>query len=116
MEQPIPNLGISNTLRPALVGWSKTLAAEVAGDGITVNCLLPGRIQTERVEEIDAAAAKRTGKSVEQVAAEARAAIPVGRYGTVEEFAAVATFLVSEKAAYVTGSMVRVDGGLIRSV
>jgi 3-oxoacyl-[acyl-carrier protein] reductase len=114
--QPIPNLGLSNTLRPALVGWSKTLAGEVGRDGVTVNVLLPGRIHTERVDEIDGAAAKRQGKPVAEVAAASHATIPLGRYGTVEEFAAVAAFLVSGPASYVTGSMVRCDGGLIRSV
>ncbi|MCW2241737.1 SDR family oxidoreductase [Azospirillum canadense] len=114
--QPIPNLGISNTLRAALVGWSKTLAAEVASDGVTVNTIVPGRIHTERVDELDAAAAKRTGKTAEEIAAQSRATIPVGRYGKVEELAAVAAFLAGEPAAYVTGSVVRVDGGMIRSV
>lgn len=114
--QPIPNLGLSNALRSALVGWSKTLAEEVARDGITVNVLAPGRIHTERVDELDAAAATRTGKPVEDIAAASRASIPAGRYGRVEEFAAVAAFLVSVPASYVTGSVVRCDGGAIRSV
>lgn len=114
--QPIPNLGMSNTLRSALVGWTKTLSTEIAGDGITVNMLIPGRIHTERVDELDAAAAKRQRKSIEEVATASRGTIPAGRYGRVEEFAAVAAFLVSEKASYVTGSVVRCDGGLIRSV
>jgi 3-oxoacyl-[acyl-carrier protein] reductase len=116
VEQPIPNLGLSNSLRAALAGWSKTLAAEVAAEGVTVNTLLPGRIQTERLDELDRAAAARTGQSLEEVATAARASIPAGRYGTVAEFAAVATFLVSDPASYVTGSMIRVDGGLIRSI
>ena len=114
--QPIPNLGLSNALRSALVGWSKSMANELARDGITFNLLLPGRIQTERVEELDAANSKRTGKSKEEIQEAARAAIPVGRYGTVEEFASVAAFLVSGPASYVTGSLVRCDGGAIRSV
>lgn len=114
--QPIPNLGISNALRAALVGWSKTLAAEVAADGVTVNTILPGRIHTERVDELDAAAAKRTGKTATEVAAQSCSTIPVGRYGRTEEFAAVAAFLAGEPASYVTGSVVRVDGGMIRSV
>lgn len=116
VEQPIPNLGLSNALRSSLVGWSKSMSNELAGDGITVNMILPGRIHTERVDELDAAAAKRTGKSVEEVAAASRATIPAGRYGTVEEFAKVATFLLSDAAGYVTGGLIRVDGGLIRSV
>lgn len=114
--QPIPNLGLSNTLRSALVGWSKTLAGEVGRDGVTVNVLLPGRIHTERVDELDAAAAARQGKTLAEVAAASHATIPLGRYGTVEEFAAVAAFLVSGPASYVTGSMIRCDGGVIRSV
>jgi 3-oxoacyl-[acyl-carrier protein] reductase len=114
--QPIPNLGLSNTLRSALVGWSKTLAGEVGRDGVTVNVLLPGRIHTERLDELDAAAAKRQGKTVAEIATASHAVIPLGRYGTVEEFAAVAAFLVSGPASYVTGSMIRCDGGMIRSV
>ena len=114
--QPIPTLGLSNALRSSLVGWSKSMSNDLAGDGITVNMILPGRIHTERVDELDAAAAERTGKPVEEVAAASRAAIPAGRYGTVEEFAQVAAFLVSEAASYVTGSLVRVDGGAVKSV
>jgi 3-oxoacyl-[acyl-carrier protein] reductase len=114
--QPIPNLVISNALRSALVGWSKTLASEVAKDGITVNLVLPGRINTDRLGELDAANAKAQGKSVEEVSETARADIPAGRYGSVEEFADVVCFLTSERASYVTGSMTRVDGGAIRSI
>lgn len=114
--QPIPNLGLSNALRSALVGWSKSLANDVAADGVTVNMLLPGRIHTDRVDELDAAAAERTGASLEETRAASRATIPAGRYGTVEEFSAVAAFLASEGASYVTGSLVRCDGGAIRSV
>ncbi len=114
--QPIPNLGLSNAVRGSLVGWSKTLSTEVAGDGVTVNMLLPGRIDTERVAELDAGAAGRQGKDIEEVRAAARVAIPAGRYGTPEEFGAVAAFLVSTQASYVTGSQMRCDGGAIRSV
>ncbi len=114
--QPLPNLGISNALRSTLVGWSKTISNEVASEGITANMVIPGRIHTERVDELDAAASKRTGKSVDDIASAARAAIPVGRYGNVEEFAAVAAFLASQGASYVTGSVIRCDGGAIRSV
>ena len=114
--QPIPGLGISNTLRGALLGWAKTLAGEVAADGVTVNTILPGRIHTDRVDQIDAAAAERQGKTVADVVKASLATIPGGRYGTVEEYAAVAAFLVSARASYVTGSVVRVDGGVIRGV
>ncbi len=114
--QPIPNLSISNTIRAALVGWSKSLSNEVAADGITVNILAPGRIQTARTKELDGAAAKRQGKSIEEVQKASAATIPARRYGTVEEFASVAAFLVSEPASYVTGGIIRCDGGLIRSV
>lgn len=116
VEQPIPNLALSNGIRSALIGWSKTLAGEVAASGITVNVVLPGRIHTQRVDELDAAAAKRTGKDVAEVAAASRAAIPAGRYGTPEEFADVVTFLASDRAGYVTGSKIRIDGGSIKSV
>lgn len=114
--QPIPNLVISNSLRSSLVGWSKTLANEVGKDGITVNMILPGRIHTDRVDELDAANAKAQGKSVDDIATAARAAIPAGRYGTVEEFADTVCFLASERASYITGSLIRVDGGAVRSI
>jgi len=91
--QPIPNLGISNALRAALVGWAKTLAGEVASDGITVNCVAPGRIATDRVAELDQGRAKREGIDVSRVERESRAVIPVGRYGDAAEFASVAAFL-----------------------
>lgn len=116
VEQPIPNLALSNGIRSAVVGWSKSLANEVAGDGITVNVVMPGRIHTERVDELDAAAAKRTQTDVAEVAVKSRATIPAGRYGKPEEFADVVTFLASERAGYVTGSRIRIDGGAIKSI
>lgn len=114
--EPIANLALSNTLRPALAGWSKTLATEVARHGVTSNLLLPGSILTGRLDELDGAAAKRTGKSMDDVRTAKEAAIPAGRYGTVEEFAATAAFLCSQPASYITGSLVRCDGGASRSV
>jgi 3-oxoacyl-[acyl-carrier protein] reductase len=113
---PIPNLGISNTLRISLVAWSKTLAREVARDGITANVIVPGRIATDRVRFLDEAAAKRKGVSVDTVEEESIASIPVGRYGKPTEYAKVVAFLASSCAAYITGSVIRVDGGLIASI
>jgi 3-oxoacyl-[acyl-carrier protein] reductase len=113
---PIPNLAISNTLRMSLVGWSKTLAREVAKDGITSNIVVPGRIATARVAALDDARAKREGRSLEEVAAESAATIPVGRYGKPEEYADVVVFLASTRAAYITGSIIRVDGGMTTSI
>jgi 3-oxoacyl-[acyl-carrier protein] reductase len=114
--QPIPNLVVSNALRLALVGWAKTLAGEVAGAGITVNCLAPGRIATDRVAELDQGRAGREGITVAEVERQSRTAIPAARYGESGEFASIATFLASTRASYITGSVVRVDGGMIRSV
>jgi 3-oxoacyl-[acyl-carrier protein] reductase len=114
--QPIPNLGMSNAIRPAIIGWGKSVANEVAKYGVTVNAIAPGRIQTSRVDQIDKGAAGRTGKTQDQIRAEAMARIPAGRYGTPEEFAAAALFLASTEAAFTTGSVLRVDGGQISSV
>lgn len=113
VEEPIANLALSNTLRGALVGWNKTLAGEVAAQGVTCNLLLPGRIHTDRVDQLDAIQADHQGKDIEDIRAASRASIPMHRYGKVEEFAAVAAFLCSVPAAYVTGSKVRCDGGKI---
>jgi 3-oxoacyl-[acyl-carrier protein] reductase len=113
---PIPNLGISNALRLSLVGWSKTLAREVGGDGITANIVLPGRIATGRIGFLDEQKAKRESRSVEAVAAESTASIPLGRYGRPEEYGDVVAFLASARAGYLTGSVIRVDGGLIASI
>ncbi len=114
--EPIANLALSNTLRSALVGWNKTIATEVAGFGITCNMLLPGRIHTDRIDELDGANAKRTGKSVEEIRSASLKTIPAGRLGRVEEFAAAGAFLCSVPASYVTGTMLRVDGGASRSI
>lgn len=116
IEQPIANLALSNGLRAAIAGWSKTLAGEVARHGITVNMILPGRIDTDRVRELDTIKAGNTGASVDAVQAASRAEIPAGRYGRPEEFAAAAAFLASAQASYITGSSLRVDGGMIRGL
>lgn len=113
---PIPNLGLSNALRSTLVGWSKTLAGEVGRDGITANIVMPGRIATKRITFLDEQKAKREGRSVEDVMKQSIAAIPAGRYGDPSEYADMVAFLASERAAYVTGSSIRVDGGYISSI
>jgi 3-oxoacyl-[acyl-carrier protein] reductase len=114
--EPIMTIGVSNTLRSAVVGWAKTLATEVARDGVTVNTLLPGAITTDRTVQLSRAAAERLKISVEEATQRNASAIPVGRYGTTAEFGAVAAFIASPLAAYVTGSLIRVDGGALRSV
>lgn len=114
--QPIANMALSNSLRAGLIAWNKTMAAEVAADGVTCNVILPGRIHTERVDQLDAAKAKRDGTSPEDVRAASIATIPANRYGRPEEFGDVAAFLCSARASYITGSAVRVDGGMIRAL
>jgi 3-oxoacyl-[acyl-carrier protein] reductase len=113
---PIPNLALSNALRSALVGWSKTLSREVAREGITVNVVVPGRIATRRITFLNEQKAGREGRSVEDVASESASTIAMGRYGDPEEYAAAVAFLASARASYITGTMLRVDGGLIASV
>ena len=113
---PIANLAVSNALRSALVGWSKTLAREVARDGVTVNVLTPGRIATSRVHALDVAKAAREKATVEEVAARSAHDIPIGRYGRPQEYADMLSFLASDRASYITGSAIRVDGGLIPSI
>jgi 3-oxoacyl-[acyl-carrier protein] reductase len=113
---PIPNLALSNALRMSLLGWSKTLASEVAADGVTVNVMVPGRIATDRVGQLDAIKAKRENSSAEAVAEKSRQSIPAGRYGEPQEYGATAAFLASQPASYITGAVIRVDGGLIGSI
>jgi 3-oxoacyl-[acyl-carrier protein] reductase len=113
---PLPNLALSNLGRSALAGYLKTLAAEVAADGVTVNLLLPGRIATDRVASLDRAAATATGTSVADVVTRSRVTIPAGRYGDPAEFGAAAAFLCGAPASYVTGTALRIDGGLVRSL
>lgn len=113
---PIPSLALSNTLRACLVGWSKTLAAEVARFGITANVVLPGRVATDRIAFLDQKKAEREGKTVEDIQSASLASIPMGRYGDPKEYGDVVAFLASTRASYVTGSVIRVDGGLIGSI
>ena len=116
VEQPLAGLIVSNAFRPALAGWAKTLSAEVASDNILVTCAAPGRILTSRTEVLDRAAAEKTGKPIEQIRSERVAAVPLKRYGTPEEFGAAVAFLASDRAAYLTGSVLRVDGGAVAGI
>jgi len=113
---PIKNLAISNTLRAALLAWSKTLAAEVANEGITVNIIMPGRISTARLRQLDEARAKREGTSYEDVVKASIRQIPLGRYGDPREYGDAAAFLASHNASFITGTVMRVDGGQIQAI
>jgi 3-oxoacyl-[acyl-carrier protein] reductase len=114
-KQPIDGLMLSNSLRAAVIGFARTLANEVAPFGVTVNNLLPGYTRTDRVQELARAAGGKGGSSADVVAKWERE-IPMGRLGEPREFAALAAFLASERASYITGSSIAVDGGWIRSL
>ncbi len=111
IKQPIPNLVLSNAFRTAVWGLAKTLSRELAPDGILVNVVAPGRIQTERIEELDHANAERSGRSLNEVKRASVASIPMGRLGRPDELANVVVFLASEAASYITGQAIMVDGG-----
>lgn len=116
MKQPIPNLMLSNVFRPAIQGLCKTLSAELAPDKIRVNCIAPGRVETERINQLDEASAQKQNLSLEEVKKRSLATIPMGRLGQPEEFGKVAAFLCSEAASYMTGSTLYVDGGAVRAL
>ena len=116
VKQPVDGLMLSNSLRAAVTGFARTLANEVAPTGITVNNILPGYTRTERVEQLSDATAKREGISPEAAVGRWESQIPMGRLGEPREFAALATFLASERASYITGQSIAVDGGWIRSL
>ncbi len=116
VKQPFEGLILSNAVRTGVIGLAKTLSFELAKDNILVNCVAPGRIATERVRQLDEARASKEGRSVEEVRAENERAIPLGRYGDPEEFANVVAFLASERASYLTGVTLQVDGGMYRGV
>jgi 3-oxoacyl-[acyl-carrier protein] reductase len=116
VKQPIENLTLSNTFRAGLAGLAKSLSLELAPDGILVNTLGPGRISTARSESMDASQAESQGISVEEVRGSFESRIPLGRYGTPEEFARVAAFLASPANGYVTGQAILVDGGMVRAL
>jgi 3-oxoacyl-[acyl-carrier protein] reductase len=116
VKEPIPNLGVSNTVRAAVAGWAKTLSGELAADGITVNNVLPGFTETGRLASLIANRAKAQDTSEDTVAANMRALVPAGRFGQPQEVASVAAFLCTPAAAYVNGTSIAVDGGRTRSL
>ena len=116
VKAPIPNLGVSNTIRGAVASWAKTLANELGGFGITVNNVLPGFTSTERLASLLGTRAQKAGVSQEQVEKELMATIPAGRFGKPEELGGVIAFLCSPAAGYVNGINVPVDGGRLQSL
>jgi len=116
VKEPIANLALSNVLRASVAALAKTLAIELAPNKIRVNNLIPGRIDTDRLRELDDISAKRAGISAQEQQKRAVATIPLGRYGQADEFGRTAAFLLSDAAAYITGASIQVDGGLIRGV
>ena len=115
-KQPVDNLMLSNSIRAAVIGFARTLATEVAPFGVTVNNLLPGFTRTERMVELSEVTAAKEGVTPDQALAKFTAAVPMGRMGEPREFAALAAFLASERASYITGQSMAVDGGWIRSL
>jgi 3-oxoacyl-[acyl-carrier protein] reductase len=116
VKEPIQNLGLSTVVRASVSALSKTLAIELAPQKIRVNQIIPGRIDTDRVRQLDEINGKKQGVTAEQAKAKSVAAIPLGRYGEADEFGRAAAFLLSDAASYITGASLQVDGGLIRSV
>jgi len=110
IKQPIPNLALSNALRAGVWGIAKTLSRELAPQGILVNVIAPGRIDTERIAELDQANAQKSGKSVEDVRKASIGGIPLGRLGRPEELANLVVFLASQAGSYITGQAITVDG------
>ena len=116
VKQPVDNLLLSNSLRAGLTGFARTLANEVAADGITVNNILPGYTRTERLDELAQMMSEKQGISAAEFRGKWEKEIPMGRLGEPREFAALAAFLVSERASYITGTSIQVDGGWIKSL
>jgi 3-oxoacyl-[acyl-carrier protein] reductase len=116
VKQPVEGLMLSNSIRAAVTGFARTLADEVATDGITVNNILPGYTRTARVEQLAAAAASREGTGIDAATEKWTSQIPMRRLGEPAEFAAVAAFLASDRASYITGASIPVDGGWIKSL
>ncbi|MCK8786640.1 SDR family oxidoreductase [Roseomonas sp. NAR14] len=116
MLQPIPGIALSNILRAGMVGWMKTISGQVAKDGVTVNILAPGTIRTDRTKETIGGAAKRQGISMEEAEAASTKEIPAGRLGDPKEYGPMGAFLAGDTGAYITGCIVRVDGGRVKGM
>jgi 3-oxoacyl-[acyl-carrier protein] reductase len=116
VREPIPGLGVSNTIRAACAGWAKTLSRELAPDAITINNVLPGFTATDRLASLFATRAERTGKSREAVEKAALDSVPAGRFATPAEIAAAVAFLAGPDAGYITGSSLAVDGGRLHAI
>ncbi|HNV78435.1 MAG TPA: SDR family oxidoreductase [Thermomonas sp.] len=114
--EPIPNLGVSNTIRGAVASWAKTLSRELGGDGITVNNVLPGYTRTQRLDQILADRSTATGKSRDDIANAMLASVPLGRFAEAGEIGGVIAFLCTHAAAYVNGQSLAVDGGRMQSI
>lgn len=115
IKSPIEQLILSNTFRTGVLGLTKTLASELGREGILINVVGPGRVQTDRIEQLDTMRAKSAGVSIEKIRAATCNTIPLGRYGTAEEFARVVLFLGSPANTYVTGQAVLIDGGMVKA-
>jgi 3-oxoacyl-[acyl-carrier protein] reductase len=116
VKQPIPGLGVSNTIRSAMASWAKTLAGELGPDGITVNNVLPGFTETDRLDQIIESGTKRSGGTSETTASAMRASVPLKRFGLPSETASAIAFLASPAAAYINGINLPVDGGRTASL
>jgi 3-oxoacyl-[acyl-carrier protein] reductase len=116
VKEPIANIALSNVVRASVAALAKTLALELAASKIRVNQLVPGRIGTDRVREIDEINAKKAGISPDEQRKRSVSTIPLGRYGEPDEYGRMAAFLLSDAAAYITGASVQVDGGLVRGL